>query len=60
LIPASGFPATNACQCIFENATNNKFTEFNISSIHMKTIMAFLRVNTPATPMQNNVTDRKM
>jgi hypothetical protein len=60
LIPASGFPAANACQCIFENATNSKFTEFNINSTHMKMIMAFRRVSTPATPTQNNETDRKM
>ena len=38
---------------IFENATNNKFTAFNISSIHMKIMIAFLRVKTPVTPIQN-------
>lgn len=36
-----------------ENVINTRFTEFNMSSILMKTIIAFLRINTPITPMEN-------
>ena len=59
-IPACGLVAPSAWNCIFEKATSNRFTEFNISSTHMKIIMAFRRVSTPATPMQNNATDKKI
>jgi len=34
-----------------EKAINIRFTEFSISSIHIKTIMAFLRTRTPITPI---------
>jgi hypothetical protein len=40
---------------IFENATNNKLTAFNINSMHINTMMALRRVNTPTTPMLNKV-----
>lgn len=42
--------------CIFENATNNKLTEFSINSIHMKMIMELRRVSTPTMPVQNKAT----
>ena len=37
--------------CILENATNNKLVAFSINSMHIKMMMAFLRVNTPTTPI---------
>jgi prepilin-type N-terminal cleavage/methylation domain-containing protein len=36
-----------------ENAASNKLTAFNINSIDIKTIIAFLRSNTPKTPITN-------
>src|SRR5574343_262668 len=55
---------TNTCPSAswwyVEKATNNKFTAFNMISIDMKTMMAFRRYNTPNTPIQNRITDRKM
>jgi hypothetical protein len=59
-IPAFGFVAASACWCIFEKATSNRFTAFSISSMHMKIMIALRRVSTPATPIQNNATDRNM
>ena len=46
--------------CIFENATSNRFTAFNISSIHMNTMMALRRVSTPIMPITNKAMDRNM
>ena len=46
--------------CIFENATNNKFTEFSINSMHIKTIIEFRRVSAPIMPMQNNAKDKNI
>ena len=46
--------------CIFENAINNKLTEFNISSIHMKTTIELRLVNAPIIPIQNNATDKNI
>lgn len=37
-----------------ENATNTKFTEFSINSIHIKTIIAFLLIKTPVTPIEKS------
>ncbi len=37
-----------------ENVIKVKFAEFNINSIHIKTIMAFLLINTPATPVMKS------
>ena len=49
---------TNTCPdaslCNVENATNNKLTAFNISSIHIKTMMAFRLAITPTAPIMNN------
>ncbi len=46
--------------CMLENATIKRFTAFSISSTHMKTMIAFLRISTPAIPMVNNVSDNAM
>ena len=35
-------------------ATNNKFTAFNINSIHMSKIIALRRINTPTTPIMKS------
>ena len=43
----------DASTYIFEKATNNKFTAFSISSMHMKMIMALRRIKVPMIPMQN-------
>jgi hypothetical protein len=47
------FAASAFSFCILENATNKRLTAFNMSSIHIKIMIAFLRVNTPTTPIQN-------
>ena len=39
-----------------ENDTSERLIEFNINSIDMNMIMAFLRINTPITPMQKRIT----
>ena len=48
---------TNNCPIEFpmyeEKVTKLKFAEFNINSIDINTIIAFLLVNTPATPTTN-------
>ena len=59
-IAADGLKAVVAMLCIFENATNNKFTAFNINSMHMKIMIALRRVNTPIIPMLNNAIARTM
>jgi hypothetical protein len=51
-------PASAAVLCTLENATSNKFTAFNMSSMHMKTMMAFLRVKTPTMPILNKARQR--
>lgn len=48
-------PGGVAIFCIFEKATNKRFTAFNINSTHIKMMIAFLRVSTPATPIQKSV-----
>jgi hypothetical protein len=52
--------AKAATWCILEKATSNTFTAFNISSMHMKMMMAFRLVNTPTIPMVNKASERKM
>lgn len=37
-----------------ENVTNTRLTEFSISSMLIKTIMALRLNNTPITPIENN------
>jgi uncharacterized protein YceH (UPF0502 family) len=37
-----------------EKVTNTKFTELSISSMHIKTTIAFLLIRTPTTPVENN------
>ena len=37
-----------------EKATNERLIEFNINSIDIKIIIAFLLTRTPTTPIQNN------
>ena len=54
---AAGPPAAI---CILEKATNNKFTEFSISSMHIKTIIELRRVSAPTTPMQNKAIDKNI
>jgi hypothetical protein len=55
-----GEAANAAPLCIFEKATNNKFTAFNINSMHINTIMALRLVSTPTTPMLNKVKQKKI
>lgn len=43
-----------------ENATNSKFTAFNINSIDIKIIMALRLKSTPKTPIVNNTVDNNM
>ena len=45
---------------ILEKATSKRFTAFSISSMHIKMMIAFLRINTPMIPMQNRAILRKM
>lgn len=45
-------------RCIFENATNNKFTELSINSIHIKTMIELRRVSAPMTPIKNKANDK--
>jgi hypothetical protein len=52
--------ANAATWCILENATSNTFTAFNMSSMHIKIMMAFLLVSTPTIPMVNKARERKM
>src|ERR1051326_1463564 len=42
-----------------ENATKLRFTAFNISSTHMKTMIALRRVRTPTTPIVNKTAEKK-
>ncbi len=49
-----------ATWCIFEKATNNTFTAFNISSMHMNMIIALRLVSTPTIPIVKRAIDRKM
>lgn len=50
---------TNICPCILprneENATNVRFIELSINSMHIKIIIAFLRTKTPITPVMNKI-----
>ena len=54
---------TKACPFWFprydENVINTRFTEFNISSIHMNTIIAFLLIRTPITPIVKSMRDNE-
>jgi uncharacterized membrane protein len=59
-IPAFGFAVVCARLCIFEKATNNRFTELSMSSMHMKTMMEFLLVSTPAIAIQNKAMERNI
>ncbi len=52
--------ATGLNACIFENATSNRFTAFNINSTHIKMMIAFRRINTPIMPMINNASAKAM
>ncbi len=45
-------------RCIFENATNSRFTELSISSIHIKTMIELRRVSAPVTPIKNKANDK--
>ena len=57
IVPAKAF---KEAKCILENATNKRLTEFNINSMHIKTIIEFLLVSAPIIPIQNNVNDKNM
>ena len=52
--------AAGLAECIFEKATSKRLTAFNIISIHMNTMIALRRINTPMIPMVNNVSDNAM
>lgn len=56
-LAAIAWPATCVAGGVFENATNKRFTELSISSIHIKIMMALRRVSTPVTPIQNKIDD---
>jgi len=58
--PENAGNASLATACIFEKATNSRLTEFNISSMHINTMMAFLRVSTPTIPIVNSAKDNTM
>lgn len=49
---------TNSCAFaspnILEKATSSKFTELSMSSMHMKMIMAFLRMSVPMMPIEKS------
>lgn len=57
IVPAKAF---GTARCIFENAINNRFTEFSINSMHIKTMIEFRLVSAPITPMQNRITDKNI
>ena len=40
--------------CSREKVTNARLQALSISSTHMKTMIAFRRISTPAAPMVNN------
>lgn len=44
---------------ILEKATSSRFTELSISSMHMKMIMAFLRISVPMMPIEKSNRLRK-
>lgn len=50
---------TSICPCESprneENDTKDRLTEFSISSIDIKIIIAFLLIKTPVTPIENNM-----
>ena len=39
--------------CILLKVTISRFTAFSINSIHIRIMIAFRRINTPMTPIQN-------
>ena len=57
IVPAKAF---KEAKCILENATNKRLTEFNINSIHIKTMIEFRRVSAPIIPIQNKANDKNM
>lgn len=59
-LPAVEVAVPAAKWCIFENATRSKFTEFSMSSMHMKMMMELRRVSTPMMPNINKATERNM
>lgn len=59
-VATDGSRAPAPAMCILEKATNNKFTELSISSIHIKTMIELRLVSAPTMPMQNNATDKIM
>ena len=50
--------AAGLIACIFEKASNKRFTALSINSTHMKIIIALRRTNTPMIPMVNKVSAR--
>lgn len=60
LLAIDGPNAFALAKCIFEKATNNKFTEFNISSMHINTMIELRLVRAPITPIQNKATDKNI
>lgn len=60
LLAMEGPKALALAKCIFEKATNNKFTEFNINSMHIKTMIELRLVRAPIIPIQNNATDKNI
>ena len=60
LVAIEALKAFTPAMCILENAISNKFTEFSISSMHIKTMIELRLVNAPIMPMQNKATDKNM
>ena len=58
LVAIEALKAFTPAMCIFENATSNKFTEFSISSMHIKTMIELRLVSAPIMPMQNKAIDK--
>jgi len=42
-----------------ENPTRDKLTEFSISSMHIKIMIAFLLMRTPITPSEKSIAESK-
>lgn len=60
LVAIAGPKALTGVRCIFEKATSNKFTEFSINSIHIKTMIELRLVSAPIIPIQNKTNDKKI
>ena len=60
LVAIEALKAFTPVMCILENAINSKFTEFSISSMHIKTMIELRLVSAPMIPMQNKAIDKNI